>query len=85
MKTETRLTDDQIDIIGSLTREDAVRLLEANEVGTWKAICCALQNFARSGGVVPINALRFYSALRWDFDTRRYVLKPPYPGYPKSS
>ena len=71
------LTDEQIAIIQALTVDDAVHLIEAGEISTWKAICEEIQELARSGTVLPINTLRFYSAIRWDFDSRRYVPKTP--------
>lgn len=73
------LTDEQQAILQELTADDAIRLIEAGEIATWKSICEQIQELARSGSVLPVNTLRFYSAIRWDFDSRRYVPKSPSP------
>jgi hypothetical protein len=67
------MTEDQREIIYELTRDDAVRLIEAKDIGTWRRICKEIQELARSGALLPINVFQFYTAVRWDFNTKRYV------------
>jgi len=67
------MTDEQREIIYRLTRDDAIRLVEAKDMGTWKDICKNIQELARSGALLPINVLQFYTAVSWDFDSKQYV------------
>lgn len=69
------MTNEQIEIIHELARDDAIRLVDAGDIQTWKAICESIQRLARAGAILPINTLQFYTAIRWNFSSRRYVAK----------
>ena len=68
------MTEDQREIIYELTRDDAVRLIEARDIGTWKCICRNIQELARSGASLPVNVFQFYTAVSWDFSSKKYVV-----------
>jgi len=67
------MNDEQRALIYELTRDNAKRLIEAKDIGTWKCICKNIQELARSGALLPINVLQFYTAVRWDFNSKQYV------------
>ena len=67
------MNDEQRAIILELTREHAIQLVEAKNTDTWKHICKSIQELARSGVLLPINVFQFYTAVRWDFNSKRYV------------
>ena len=67
------MTEDQRALILELTKDDAIRLIEARDIGTWKRICTNIQDLARSGALLPINLVQFYFAVRWDFNSKQYV------------
>ena len=67
------MTEEQRILICNLTRENALELIEAKDIGTWKCICKNVQELARSGALLPINVLQFYTAVRWDFNSKQYV------------
>jgi len=68
------MNDEQRALIYELTRDDAIRLIEAKDIGTWKCICKNIQELARSGALLPINVLQFYTAVSWDFNSKQYVV-----------
>lgn len=74
------MSDVQKAIIYQLDRSDAVRLIEARDIGTWKRICEKIQQMANSGLALPINVVRFYMAVSWDFESRRYIARETQPG-----
>ena len=67
------MNDEQRALIYELTRDNAKRLIEAKDIGTWKCICKNIQKLARSGALLPINVLQFYTAVNWDFNSKQYV------------
>jgi hypothetical protein len=75
------MTEDQRLLILDLTRDDAVRLIEAKDIGTWKRICTNIQQLAKSGELLPINVFKFYTAVSWDYQSRQYVCRDIQPGY----
>ena len=74
------MTEEQKEIILKLTGGDARRLIEANEISTWKRICKHIQELARSGDLLPINVTQFYTAVDWDFESKQYVNRRSQPG-----
>lgn len=74
------MTEDQREIIYALTRDDAARLIEAKDIGTWKCICKNIQELARSGALLPINVFQFYMAVSWDCISKQYVAREVQPG-----
>lgn len=53
----------RIKIISQLTREDAIQLLQADELTTWKSICKTIQVLAKAGVVLPLRVLQFYESI----------------------
>jgi len=74
------MNDEQRALIYELTRDDAKRLIEAKDIGTWKCICKNIQELARSGALLPINVLQFYTTVSWDFNSKKYVAIEIQPG-----
>ena len=74
------MNDEQRALIYELTREDAIRLIQARDISTWKCICKNIQELAKTGALLPINVFQFYTAVRWDFNSRRYVAREIQPG-----
>ena len=68
------MNDEKRALIYELTRDDAVRLIEARDIGTWKCICRNIQELARSGASLPVNVFQFYTAVSWDFGSKKYVV-----------
>ncbi len=69
------MTEEQRTLIWNLTRENALELIEAKDIGTWKNICQHIQELANARESLPINVIQFYMAVRWDFESRQYVRK----------
>ncbi len=74
------MTEEQRALIYELTRDDAICLIEAKDIGTWKRICKSIQELARSGALLPINVIQFYMAVSWDFNSKKYVAIEIQPG-----
>ena len=71
---DVEMTEEQRGIIYRLTRDDAIRLIEARDISTWECICKNIQELARSGALLPINVLQFYTVVSWDISLKQYVV-----------
>ena len=67
------MTEDQRALILELTKDDAIRLIEAKDIGTWKRICRSIQDLARSGACLPRIWGQFDFAGRDEGNSKQYV------------
>jgi hypothetical protein len=75
---ENEMNEEQTGMIYQLSKDAAIQLLKSEDVETWKRVCASIQELARTGALIPLRVIQFYTALTWDSNTRRYVVKQLY-------